>query len=162
MKAQKKTNAARILDNLKIPYEIKTYPVDENDLSAQHVAQSTGQPLEQTFKTLVAKGDKTGVLVACIPGGRELDLKAIANFSGNKKVDLVPMKDVLGLTGYIRGGCSPLGMKKTYPTYLDESALQYTTIMVSAGQRGCQLVLDPKDLVKAVQAAVCPISHEEA
>jgi len=148
----KKTNAARILDRLNIPYEILTYEVDENDLSAEHVASVTGQPLEQTFKTLVAKGDKTGVLVACIPGGASLDLKKLAAVSENKKVDLVPLKDVLGLTGYLRGGCSPLGMKKLYPTFLDDSALQYSSIMVSAGLRGCQLVLSPQDLIKAFES----------
>lgn len=157
--AAKKTNAARILDGLHIPYEILTYEVDENDLSAEHVAASTGQSLEQTFKTLVARGDKTGILVTCIPGGKELNLKAIAQYSGNKKVDLVPLKEVLGLTGYIRGGCSPLGMKKTYPTFLDVAAMEYTSIMVSAGQRGYQLVLTPENLVAATKATVCPICH---
>jgi len=159
MKPVKKTNAARILDSLQIPYTVQTYAVDENDLSAEHVAAATGVPLAQTFKTLVAKGDKSGVLVACIPGGNELDLKAIAQISGNKKVDLVPLKDVLGLTGYIRGGCSPLGMKKVYPTYLDISALNFSEIMVSAGQRGIQLRLAPQDLVKAAAAALAPICH---
>jgi len=159
MKPAKKTNAARLLDSLHIAYEVMTYEVDENDLSAEHVAETTGVPLEQTFKTLVVRGDKTGVLVACIPGGDALDLKTVAQISGNKKVDLVPLKEVLGLTGYIRGGCSPLAMKKAYPTYIDDSALNFPVIMVSAGQRGIQLLLAPKDLAKAASATLATLCH---
>ncbi|MEA4891419.1 MAG: Cys-tRNA(Pro) deacylase [Peptococcaceae bacterium] len=160
MKA-KKTNAARLLDSPSVPYELIEYQADENDLSARHVAEATGQPLERIFKTLVAKGDKHGILVACIPGGRELDLKALAQESGNKKVELVPMKDILGLTGYIRGGCSPLAMKKSYPTYIDASAQSFDRIIVSAGQRGLQLVLSPQALASAAGGRFCAVSIEE-
>ena len=150
----KKTNAARILDNLKIPYDIKTYEVDLDDLSAIHVAASTGMDVKMVFKTLVCRGDKTGVLMACIPGDGELDFKALAKTSGNKSVEMVALKEVLGLTGYIRGGCSPLGAKKNYPVFLDESAEKWDNIAISAGIRGQQLLLSPKDLVKAVNASV--------
>ena len=146
----KKTNAARILDNLKIPYDIKTYEVDLDDLSAIHVAASTGMDVKMVFKTLVCRGDKTGVLMACIPGDGELDFKALAKTSGNKSVEMVALKEVLGLTGYIRGGCSPLGAKKNYPVFLDDSAEKWDNIAISAGIRGQQLLLSPKDLVKAV------------
>lgn len=159
MKPAKKTNAARLLDSLHISYEVITYEVDEDDLSAEHVAETCGMPLEQTFKTLVVRGDKSGVFVACIPGGKELDLKAIAQISGNKKVDLVPLKEILGLTGYIRGGCSPLAMKKSYTTLIDDSALNFPVIMVSAGQRGIQLVIAPGDLAKAAAATFAPVCH---
>ncbi|MDD4600661.1 MAG: Cys-tRNA(Pro) deacylase, partial [Negativicutes bacterium] len=141
----KKTNAARILDNLAITYELREYKVDESDLGAENVAQKVNMPLHQVFKTLVARGDKTGVLLACIPGAAELNLKALAQVSANKKVEMVPLKEVLGLTGYIRGGVSPLGTKKRYPVFLDESCLEYQTIAVSAGIRGCQIIIDPKD-----------------
>ncbi|WP_297966731.1 Cys-tRNA(Pro) deacylase [uncultured Anaerovibrio sp.] len=150
----KKTNAARILDNLKIPYDIKTYEVDLDDLSAIHVAASTGMDVKMVFKTLVCRGDKTGVLMACIPGDGELDFKALAKTSGNKSVEMVALKEVLGLTGYIRGGCSPLGAKKNYPVFLDDSAEKWDNIAISAGIRGQQLLLSPKDLVKAVNASV--------
>ncbi len=146
----KKSNASRILDHLKIPYEILEYEVDEQDLSAENVAQKIGYPLVQIFKTLVLKGDKTGILIACIPGGAELSLKVIAAMSGNKKAALVHMKEIKLLTGYIRGGVSPLGMKKNYPTYIDESAFQFPFMIVSAGVRGLQLKLDPYDLKKAI------------
>ncbi|HEX3030660.1 MAG TPA: Cys-tRNA(Pro) deacylase [Bacillota bacterium] len=148
----KKTNAARLLDGLKIPYELKEYQVDENDLSAENVASKVGLPPEQVFKTLVARGDKTGVLLACIPGSVELDLKALAAVSGNKKTELVALKEVQSLTGYIRGGVSPLGTKKKYPVYLDESAFQFPFISVSAGIRGGQLLLEAGHLAKAVEA----------
>ncbi|HEX3030705.1 MAG TPA: Cys-tRNA(Pro) deacylase [Bacillota bacterium] len=149
----KKTNAARILDGLRISYQLREYEVDEGDLSAANVAHKVDLPLAQVFKTLVAKGDKTGVVIACIPGGGELDLKALAAISGNKKVDLVPLKEVQGLTGYIRGGVSPIGLKKKYPVFLDISALEYSFISISAGIRGCQLLLDPAKLLEAVQGA---------
>ena len=154
----KKTNAARILDGLGIAYELKEYPVDLNDLSAVHVAASVGMPVEMVFKTLVARGDKNGVLMACIPGDAELDLKALAAVSGNKKVEMVHLKEVQGLTGYIRGGCSPLGAKKEYPVYLDESARQWETIAVSAGKRGEQILLAPMDLVQAVRAVTAALT----
>lgn len=147
----KKTNASRILDKLKIPYEILKYEVDEQDLSAENAAQKMGQPLEQVFKTLVIRGDKTGILVACLPGGAELNLKALASISGNKKVEMVHLKDIKSLTGYIRGGVSPLAMKKNYPTYFDESSIQFPFIIFSAGVRGLQLKVDPNHLLKAMQ-----------
>ncbi len=153
----KKTNAARILDNLKISYEIKTYEVDLNDLSAIHVADSTGMDVKMVFKTLVCRGDKTGIIMACIPGDGELDFKALAKASGNKSVEMVALKEVLGLTGYVRGGCSPLGAKKNYPVYLDESAGNFATIAISAGIRGQQLLLSPKDLINAVTATVAKL-----
>ncbi|MDA8442701.1 MAG: Cys-tRNA(Pro) deacylase [Peptococcaceae bacterium] len=142
-----KTNAARMLDQAKITYELKEYPVDESDLSATSVAAKIGLPINQVYKTLVAKGDKTGVLLACIPGDMELDLKALAAVSGNKKVEVVPLKDVQPLTGYIRGGVSPVGTKKRYPVYIDEAIINLRQVSVSAGQRGCQMVVTPQDLI---------------
>jgi Cys-tRNA(Pro)/Cys-tRNA(Cys) deacylase len=153
-----KTNAARILDAAGIHYELREYEVDESDLSAPLVAQKIGMPPEQVFKTLVARGDRNGVLVACIPANAELDLKALAAVSGNKKVDLVPVKEVLGLTGYIRGGVSPVGTKKVYPLYLDETAILFDTISVSAGMRGLQMLLAPDDLARITGAAFGAIS----
>lgn len=154
----KKTNAARILDGLKIRYELREYQVDESDLGAENVAGKVGLPAEQVFKTLVARGDKTGVLLACIPGSAELNLKAIASVSGNKKVEMVHLKDVKGLTGYIRGGVSPLGTKKKYPVFIDESAEKWLAIAVSAGVRGCQIIAAPDDLARAVEAVFCQIA----
>jgi Cys-tRNA(Pro)/Cys-tRNA(Cys) deacylase len=145
-----KTNAARILDRMGIPYRLSGYEVDEDDLSAENVAAKIGLPPEQVFKTLVARGDKTGILLACIPGSAELDLKALAAASGNKKVDMVPLKEVQPLTGYIRGGVSPVGTKKPYPVYIDASLSAWSTIAVSAGIRGCQLIIAPGDLLRAV------------
>ncbi len=156
-KAAGKTNAARILDGLGISYERKEYPVDESNLSAVHVAASVGMPLEMVFKTLVVRGDKTGVLMACIPGGGELDLKALAAASGNKRVEMVHLKEVFALTGYVRGGCSPLGAKKDYPVYLDASAEGQQVIAVSAGRRGEQLILAPTDLIRAAGATVAAL-----
>jgi Cys-tRNA(Pro)/Cys-tRNA(Cys) deacylase len=153
-----KTNAARMLDSAGIHYELREYQVDENDLSAPHVAQAIGMPPEQVFKTLVARGDRTGVLLASIPANTELDLKALAAASGNKKVELVAMKEVLPLTGYIRGGVSPVGTRKPYPLYLDETADLWDIISVSAGIRGCQLLLAPDDLARAVEAQRCAIA----
>jgi Cys-tRNA(Pro)/Cys-tRNA(Cys) deacylase len=153
-----KTNAVRILDREGIHYELREYEVDESDLSAPHVAEAIGMPPEQVFKTLVARGDRTGVLMACIPANSELDLKALATASGNKKIELVPVKEVLGLTGYIRGGVSPLGTKKPYPFYLDETADLWDTISVSAGVRGCQMLLSPSDLAKLTEAQRCAIA----
>ena len=141
-----KTNAARLLDKAKVSYELIPYEVDENDLSAIHVAASLGENIEQVFKTLVLHGDKTGHFVCVIPGEHEVDLKLAAKVSGNKKCDLIPMKELLPLTGYIRGGCSPIGMKKKFPTYIEETAQLYDTIMVSAGQRGVQVTVSPEDL----------------
>ncbi len=149
----KKTNAARILERLGVEYRLLEFDVDEDDLSAQDAAKKLGLPPEQIFKTLVARGDKSGVIVACVPGGKELDLKALSRVSGNKKVELVPLKEVQNLTGYIRGAVSPLGMKTSYPFYIDVSAFNYHSIIVSAGARGLQISLSPKDLAEALDAA---------
>jgi Cys-tRNA(Pro)/Cys-tRNA(Cys) deacylase len=153
-----KTNTARILDAAGVRYELREYQVDESDLSAPHVAEAIGMPPEQVFKTLVARGDRAGVLLACIPANSELDLKAVASASGNKKVELVPVKDVLGLTGYIRGGVSPVGTKKPYPLYLDETAELWDVISVSAGVRGLQMLLSPADLVRLTNAMIAAIA----
>ncbi|BEU87609.1 Cys-tRNA(Pro) deacylase [Selenomonas sp. TAMA-11512] len=151
MKGVKKTNAARILDGLGISYTLENYPVDPDDLSAVHVAEQIGKPAQQIFKTLVCRGDKTGILMACIPGDGELDLKAAASLSGNKRVELVHLKEVQALTGYIRGGCSPLGAKKDYPVFIDESARRWDEIAISAGVRGEQIFLTPTDLETATK-----------
>ena len=153
-----KTNAARILDAASIRYELREYEVDEDDLSAPNVAAKIGMPPEEVFKTLVARGDRHGVLMACIPANTELDLKALAAASGNKKIELVAVKEVLPLTGYIRGGVSPIGVRKPYPFYLDETAILFDAISVSAGIRGCQLVLAPDDLVRITEATYCAIA----
>ena len=142
-----KTNAMRMLDRAKIPYEIKEYEVDENDLAATHVAESLGEPIERVFNTLVLKGDRNGHFVCVIQGDKEVDLKVAAKVSGNKKCDLIPMKELLPTTGYIRGGCTPIGMKKPFPTFIDESCLEFDYIYISAGQRGLQLRLSPTDLI---------------
>ncbi|MDD3396634.1 MAG: Cys-tRNA(Pro) deacylase [Acidaminococcaceae bacterium] len=149
MKHNKKTNAARILDEAQISYEIMEYQVDEEHLDAIHVAAEVGMPAEQVFKTLCVRGDKTGVIFAVIPGNGELNLKALARASGNKRTELVHLKEVLPLTGYIRGGCSPLGAKKRYPVFLEESASQWERIAISAGQRGMQILLSPQNLLQA-------------
>ncbi|MBO4779813.1 MAG: Cys-tRNA(Pro) deacylase [Selenomonadaceae bacterium] len=154
----KKTNAARILDGLGIAYEIKTYAVDESDLSAVHVAEVSGLNIELIFKTLVARGDKSGVIMAVIGGSDELNLKALAKASGNKSVEMIALKELLPLTGYMRGGCSPLGAKKNYPVFLDSRALTLEKISISAGLRGMQLVLSPRDLIKAVNATVADLT----
>jgi len=148
----KKTNAARILERLGVDYSILEFDVDEDDLSAQDAARKLGLPPEQIFKTLVARGDKSGIIIACVPGGKELDLKALARVSGNKKAELVPLKEVRNLTGYIRGAVSPLGMKSSYPFFLDDSAFAHTSIIVSAGARGVQISLSPHDLASALEA----------
>ena len=158
-KKEQKTNAARILDTLGIEYELKTYEVDESDLSAVHVAASVGMPIEMVYKTLVCRSDKNGILMAVIPGGGELDMKALAAASGNKRVEMVHLKEVFGLTGYIRGGCSPLGAKKEYPVYLDDSANAQSVIAVSAGKRGEQILLAPTDLVQAAKAVLARIAR---
>ena len=157
MKHNKKTNAARKLDELKIEYRIVEYPVDEEHLDAIHVAQEVGMPPAQVFKTLCVRGDKNGVMFAVIPGDGELDLKALAKVSGNKRAELVALKEVLPLTGYIRGGCSPLGAKKNYPVYMDASCNNWPEIAISAGQRGMQLVAAPADLQRATNATVVPL-----
>ncbi len=156
----KKTNAVRLLDSLKISYRLLEFAVDESDLSAEKAAALLGRPLEQVFKTLVARGDKSGVLIASIPGNAELDLKALAFLSGNKKVELVHLKEVKQLTGYIRGAVSPLGIKGNYPRYLDESAFHYPLIISSAGVRGLQVELNPHELARAINATIGRLSSK--
>lgn len=153
-----KTNAARLLDKAKIKYNLIPYEFDENDLAAQHVADSLGQDIAKVFKTLVLHGDKTGYVVCVIPGDMEVDLKALAKVSGNKKVEMIPMKDLLQVTGYIRGGCSPIGMKKRFPTYFHTTAMQQDVIYVSAGVRGLQIEIAPQDLIDFVQAGVAEVA----
>ena len=149
-----KTNAARLLDKAKVNYELIPYEVDENDLSAVHVAASLGENIDQVFKTLVLLGDKTGHFVCVIPGEHEVDLKLAAKVSGNKKCDLIPMKELLPTTGYIRGACSPIGMKKHFPTYIHETCLQFPYIYVSAGQRGLQIKVASEDIIREARAEV--------
>ncbi len=156
-----KTNAMRQLDAAKIPYDPKTYEVDENDLSGVHIAQQIGLPCERTFKTLVATGDKTGPLVFCLPAHREIDLRRAAALTGNKKLEMVHVKDLLRLTGYIRGGCSPIGMKKKFPTYIHDSALRFETITVSAGCKGIQLLLSVEKLIAFLAAKTADFAVEE-
>ena len=153
-----KTNAMRALDKAGIPYTPMTYEVDENDLSGTHIAEQIGVPAERVFKTLVARGDKKGPSVFCIPAGAELDLKAAARLTGDKKIELVPVKELLALTGYIRGGCSPIGMKKHFPTYIDETCLLYDRITISSGTRGIQLLLDPGALIPFVAAETAALT----
>jgi Cys-tRNA(Pro)/Cys-tRNA(Cys) deacylase len=152
-----KTNAARILDRQGIKYELLVYEVDESDLSAKAVADKLNQNIDQVFKTLVLRGDKSGIFVCIIPGAEELDLKKAAQISGNKFAVMVPMKEILDHTGYIRGGCSPIGMKKNYPTFIDESCILYDSIYVSAGIRGMQLKISPNDLVEVISCRMCDL-----
>lgn len=154
-----KTNVMRLLDQAEIPYEALEYEVDEDDLSGEHVAIQIGIPSEQVFKTLVVKGDKKGVVVFCIPVALELNLKKAANVIGDKKIEMLHVKELLGATGYIRGGCSPIGMKKKYPTYIDETAILFDEITISAGVRGCQLHLSRKQLVEYIDATLCDIAE---
>ncbi len=155
-----KTNAARLLDRAKIPYTLIPYEVDEEDLSCTHVAAQLGEAIECVFKTLVLKGDRSGYFVCVVPGDHEVDLKAAASVSGNKKADLIPMKELLPVTGYIRGGCSPVGMKKRFPTYIHSSAGEHPFIYISAGVRGLQLKIAPAELIAFVGATVAEISRE--
>ena len=156
-----KTNVARLLDKAKVKYELIPYEVDENDLSAIHVAESLGENIEQVFKTLVLHGDKSGHFVCVIPGEHEVNLKKAAKVSGNKKSDLIPMKELLPLTGYIRGGCSPIGMKKHFPTFFHATALDFEHIYVSAGQRGLQIKIHPADLIRESRGEVADVVKEE-
>ena len=149
-----KTNVARLLDRAKIRYELIAYEVDETDLSAVHVAEQLNEPVEAVFKTLVLKGDKTGFFVCIIPGAEELDLKKAAKISGNKSCEMIPMKDLLSITGYIRGACSPLGMKKRLPTFIHDSYRDFENIYVSAGKRGLQLHVAPQELIAEIKAIV--------
>lgn len=152
-----KTNAARLLDSAGIAYELIPYSYSEDDLSAQSVAAELGEDIDMVFKTLVLRGDKNGLFVCVIQGDFEVDLKTAARLSGNKSCEMVHVKELLPLTGYIRGGCSPIGMKKQYPTFVHESALLYDYIYISAGQRGLQLKISPQDLIDFTGAQIYPI-----
>lgn len=154
----KKTNAARILDRLKIDYELKEYKVDLNDLSAIHVAKDVNMDIKTVFKTLVARSDKNDIIMACIPGDDELHLKKLAQVANLKKVEMIHLKELLPLTGYVRGGCSPLGAKKAYPVFIDETALNWEKIAVSAGIRGGQIIIKPQDLINATNATVAALT----
>ena len=154
-----KTNAMRILDSAKIEYTPYEYVPCDNDLTGVHVAEQIGLCADYVFKTLVARGDKNGLVVFCIPCAMELDLKKCARVSGDKKIELLPVKELLSNTGYIRGGCSPIGMKKLYPTFIDETCLLFDKITVSAGIKGCQLLLCPKELIGLVNAVVADITY---
>ncbi len=151
----KKTNAIRLLDKSNIDYQIISYQVNPDDLSAEHVFRDTGIPLNQIYKTLVACGDKTGEIVACVPGNAELDLKKLAQISGNKKAYLIPVKEINKKTGYIRGGVSPLGLKHPYPLYIDQSALEHEFILISAGLRGLQIKIEPQELINICNMEIC-------
>ena len=153
-----KTNAARLLDRAKIAYNLIPYEFDENDLAAQHVADSLGQDIAKVFKTLVLHGDRTGYIVCVIPGDKEVELKALAKVSGNKKVEMIPMKELLGVTGYIRGGCSPIGMKKRFPTYFHSTAADHDVIYVSAGVRGLQIEINPNELISFVDGVISGVA----
>ncbi|HSN89346.1 MAG TPA: Cys-tRNA(Pro) deacylase [Thermoanaerobaculia bacterium] len=156
-----KTNAARLLDSLGIPYELRDYEVDPDDLTAESVARKIGLPPEQVFKTLVARGDRTGVLLAVVPGDSELDLKALARVSGDRKVDTVPLKEVQPLTGYIRGGVTALAGKKDYPVFVEETIELFGVISISSGARGTQILLAPKDYLRAVRGTMGAISKDK-
>ncbi len=152
-----KTNAARLLDKEKVKYELIPYEVDETDLSAVHVAESLGEDIKMVFKTLVLKGDKTGYFVCVIPGDEELDLKELAKISKNKNCDMIPMRELLPTTGYIRGACSPIGMKRLFPTYVHHSITDFPFIYVSAGKRGLQIKVSPQDLIRLSKATTCKL-----
>lgn len=156
-----KTNAMRLLDQAKVPYELQTYPFDEVDLSGLHAAEALGMPPAQIFKTLVTRGERQGIQVFCIPVDANLDLKKAARVSGDKKITMLPLKELLGVTGYIRGGCSPIGMKKHYPAFLDASALAFDRIGISAGKRGAQLLLDPQALLTAAAMTPADLTEHE-
>jgi len=157
MSGIQKTNAARLLDRAKIKYELIPYKFDENDLAATHVAEELGEDIATVFKTLVLTGDKNGLFVCVIPGDCEVDLKKAARVSGNKKAEMIAMKELLPRTGYIRGGCSPIGMKKPFPTFIHTTAADHDNIYVSAGQRGLQIRIAPADLISYTGATVADI-----
>ena len=156
-----KTNAARLLDKAGIDYELIPYTVDPDNLAAEHVAEELGEDINMVFKTLVLHGDKTGYFVCVIPGNMEVDLKKAAKVAGAKKAEMIPMKELLGVTGYIRGGCSPIGMKKSFPTFFHSTAVDYTDIYVSAGVRGLQIKIAPGELVAFCRATVADIASEK-
>ena len=160
MKKIAKTNAARLLDRAKVAYELIPYEVDESDLSAQHIVDQLGEDIHRVFKTLVLQGDRTGYFVCVVPGCDEVDLKKAARVSGNKKADLIPMKELLPLTGYMRGGCSPVGMKKPFPTFFHSTCTDFDYIYVSAGVRGLQFKIAPQALVDFAGASVTDITTE--
>ena len=157
-KKTEKTNAARLLDKAGLHYRLIPYEFDENDLAARHVADSLEQDIAKVFKTLVLHGDRTGYVVCVVPGDMEVDLKALAKASGNKKVEMIPMKDLLNVTGYIRGGCSPIGMKKRFPTYFHSTAVEHDVIYVSAGVRGLQIEIAPQELIRFVGGSVAEVA----
>ena len=159
-KKTEKTNAARLLDRAGIQYTLVPYEVDESDLAATHVAESLGEPIERVFKTLVLRGDRTGHFVCVIPGDKEVNLKTAARISGNKSADLIPMKELLPTTGYIRGGCTPIGMKKPFPTFIHSTALNFERIYISAGVRGLQIAIHPQALIEFVGATVADLIQE--
>jgi Cys-tRNA(Pro)/Cys-tRNA(Cys) deacylase len=154
-----KTNAARLLDRARVPYELVPYEVDENDLAAARVAEKLHEETRRVFKTLVLRGDRNGLLACVIPGDEEVDLKAAARVSGNKKVEMLPVKELLPATGYVRGGCSPVGMKKALPTWIHHTCRQHDTIFVSAGVRGLQLRVAPDDLIRVTRATVANLTN---
>lgn len=153
-----KTNAARLLEAAGIPFELRTYTVDENNLAADHVAEELREDINTVFKTLVLRGERTGLFVCVVPGNCEVDLKKAAHAAGDKKAEMIAMKELLPLTGYIRGGCSPIGMKKPYPTFFHHTANDFDRIYVSAGVRGLQLEINPNDLISFVGATVCDLT----
>lgn len=158
MEKIQKTNVARLLDKAKIPYGLIPYEVDPDNLAADHVAESLGEDINRVFKTLVLHGDRCGYFVCVIPGNMEVDLKKAAKAAGAKKAEMIPMKELLPLTGYIRGGCSPIGMKKAFPTFFHSTAIDFDTIFVSAGVRGLQLKINPNDLIGYTRASVADVA----
>jgi Cys-tRNA(Pro)/Cys-tRNA(Cys) deacylase len=152
-----KTNAMRLLDGAEVPYTTASYTVDEDDLSGTHVAAQLGQDPQQVFKTLVLHGERTGYIVCCIPSACELDLKKVAHAAGDKRVEMLPLRDLLPTTGYIRGGCSPLGMKRQFPTFIDETAVLFDAIAVSAGERGEQIIVNGEDLAAFLDAKLADL-----
>jgi len=156
-----KTNVARLLDKAGISYTLQTYAFDPDDLAAQHVADALGEDISRVFKTIVLKGERTGHFVCVVPGDTEIDLKKAARAAGDKKADLIPMRELLPLTGYIRGGCSPIGMRRTFPTYFHSTATGFDSIYVSAGQRGLQVCLNPEALISYVGGTVCDLTKDK-
>ena len=157
-----KTNAVRLLDQLGVNYELREYEVDPDDLSAETVAAKVGLPAEQVFKTLVARGDRNGICLAVIPGDSEVNLKALASASSDRKIHLVPMKELLGLTGYVRGGVTALAGKKDYPVYVDETVELFDVVSISAGTRGLQILLSPGDYLRVTKATVANIAESKS